>query len=131
MKLATRKSNRAQGMVEFAIILPVLLLMLMLIFDVGRSIYTYSVIHNAAREAARYGIVHPTDQTGATQTALQLTSGLDQTGISVTFPTPAAGTFEVEVGYTFSAVTPFLGQLMGNPGNSIDLVGHSIMYIEN
>lgn len=119
-------------MVEFAIILPVLLLMLMLIFDVGRSIYTYSVIHNAAREAARYGIVHPTDQTGATQTALQLTSGLDQTGISVSYPAPATpGTFEVEVSYTFTAVTPLLGQLLGNPSNSIDLVGHSAMYIEN
>jgi Flp pilus assembly protein TadG len=131
MNLATKKGNRAQGMIEFAIILPVLLLMLMVIFDVGRSIYTYSVIHNAAREAARYGIIHPTDTTGATQTALHLTSGLDSTGIAVSFPTAVPGTFEVEVRYTFSAATPLLGQLLGNSTNQIELVGHSIMYIEN
>jgi Flp pilus assembly protein TadG len=105
--------------------------MLMVIFDVGRSIYTYSVIHNAAREAARYGIIHPTDTTGATQTALHLTSGLDSTGIAVSFPTAVPGTFEVEVRYTFSAATPLLGQLLGNSTNQIELVGHSIMYIEN
>jgi TadE-like protein len=140
MNLATRKSNRAQGMIEFAIILPVLLLMLMLIFDVGRSIYAYSVIHNAAREGARFGIIHPTDpcldppppmvETVVTKVR-HLASGLDNTSFTVTCPTAVPGTFEVEVRYTFSAATPLLGQLLGNSTNQIELVGHSIMYIEN
>jgi len=131
MKLATQKSNKAQGLAEFAIILPLLLLMLMLIFDVGRSIYAYSVIHNAAREGARYGIVHPLDFAGAEVEARRLTSGLDNGNISVSFPNLVVGAFEVEVRYTFEAATPLLGRLLGNTTNTIDLVGHSVMYVEN
>ena len=140
MNSPSKSHDRAQGLVEFAIILPILLLVLMLIFDVGRSIYAYSVIYNAAREGARYGIIHPTDpctdppppniETVVT-VARHLTSGLDSSSIIVTCPDLVSGAFEVEVRYTFSAATPFLGRLLGNTTNSIDLVGHSVMNVEN
>jgi Flp pilus assembly protein TadG len=47
-------SRRAQAIVEFAIVLPVLLMMLVGILEVGRLIFIYAAVNNASREAARY-----------------------------------------------------------------------------
>lgn len=59
MKTITRmkqpKRENAQGMVEFALILPVLLLIVLGLIETGRLIFIYSTVTNAAREAARYG----------------------------------------------------------------------------
>jgi len=53
-KLNTKKS-KAQAMVEFALALPVLLLLLYGILEAGRLIFMYSAIVNASRQAVRYG----------------------------------------------------------------------------
>ena len=50
-----KREKRAQAIVEFAIVLPILMLLLIGIFEVGRMIYFYSAVTNASREAARYG----------------------------------------------------------------------------
>ena len=47
--------KRAQAIVEFAIVLPILLMLLVGIFEVGRLIFMYAAVTNASREAARYG----------------------------------------------------------------------------
>ena len=46
--------RRAQALVEFAIALPVLLVMLVGIMEAGRMIITYAMVNNASRDAARY-----------------------------------------------------------------------------
>jgi Flp pilus assembly protein TadG len=46
---------RGQTMVEFAIVMPVLMMILVGIFEVGRMIYVYAAVTNASREAVRYG----------------------------------------------------------------------------
>jgi Flp pilus assembly protein TadG len=46
---------RAQAMVEFAIALPILLLLLVGILEAGRLVFIYSAVTNASREASRYG----------------------------------------------------------------------------
>jgi Flp pilus assembly protein TadG len=43
---------------EFAIVLPVFLAMLLAIVDVGRVVWANNSLANAAREAARFAIVH-------------------------------------------------------------------------
>ena len=60
--------TRGQSLVEIAILLPLLLLIFMLMLDLGRAVYYYSVIHNAAREGARYGVIHPDDDSAGIQT---------------------------------------------------------------
>jgi Flp pilus assembly protein TadG len=45
---------RAQAMVEFAIVLPLLLVLLIGILEVGRMVFIYAVVTNASREAARF-----------------------------------------------------------------------------
>jgi Flp pilus assembly protein TadG len=54
-----RKSSRGQALVEFALVLPVFLLMMMAVFDLGRMIYMYNGVAEAARELARVTSVHP------------------------------------------------------------------------
>jgi Flp pilus assembly protein TadG len=50
--------SRGQALVEFSLILPVFLLMLMGIVDVGRAIWAQNSLASAAREGARFAIVH-------------------------------------------------------------------------
>jgi hypothetical protein len=47
--------SRAQAMVEFAIALPVLLLLLYGILEAGRLLFLYSTVVTASRQAVRYG----------------------------------------------------------------------------
>lgn len=45
----------AQAMVEFALVLPILLLLIYGLLEVGRLLFIYSSVVSAARQAARYG----------------------------------------------------------------------------
>jgi hypothetical protein len=49
---------RGQSMVEFAAVLPIFIMLLVGIFDFGRVIWINDTLAAAAREAARYAIVH-------------------------------------------------------------------------
>jgi Flp pilus assembly protein TadG len=49
------KKNVAQAMVEFAIVLPILLLLLYGLLEVGRLLFMYTTVINAGRQAVRYG----------------------------------------------------------------------------
>ncbi len=53
-----RHKTRGQGLVEFALTLPVLLLILLITIDIGRLFYSYIAVHNAARIAANYAATH-------------------------------------------------------------------------
>ncbi len=55
-----KKSEVSQGAVEFALVLPVLLLILFGIMEMGHLVFIYVTVLNAAREAARYGSVSGT-----------------------------------------------------------------------
>jgi hypothetical protein len=49
------KRAKGQGLVEFGLILPALLLILLGIAEFGRLMITYSSVASASRDAARYG----------------------------------------------------------------------------
>ncbi len=50
-----RRDSKGQGMVEFAIVFPLLLMLLFGIFEFSRVMFAYSVAVSSSREAARYG----------------------------------------------------------------------------
>jgi Flp pilus assembly protein TadG len=54
LKKLSHKKNRAQALVEFAIALPVLLLLLYGIIEIGRFLFMYSTVVTASRSAVRY-----------------------------------------------------------------------------
>ncbi len=55
----SRRQSRGQALVEFSLVLVPFLFLLMGIADLGRGIYTYNGVAEAAREIARVTSVHP------------------------------------------------------------------------
>ena len=50
--------SAGQGLVEFALVLPIFILVLVALFDLGRAVFAYNTLTNAAREGARHAIVN-------------------------------------------------------------------------
>jgi hypothetical protein len=55
LNMLAPKKSRAQAMVEFAIVLPLLLLLIYGLLEAGRLLFMYSTIVTATRQAVRYG----------------------------------------------------------------------------
>lgn len=53
-----RRSDGGQSLVEFALILPLFLLLVTGLFDVARAVWQENTLAYAAREGTRYAIVH-------------------------------------------------------------------------
>jgi hypothetical protein len=139
--MRARRRASGQSLAEFALVLPVLLLLFMGILDFGRAVYAYNTLSNAAREGARVAIV---DQTvaggipaGAQRAADQATGlGIDpSTDVDVTYTAPdgsacpshAIGCVAtVEVRHQFRAITPIVGIVVG----PIDLESSTALVIE-
>src|SRR5438270_7262768 len=64
------RSQRSQAMTEFALIGPILLLIILLIIDFGRGIYYFVTIDNAANEGARVAVRSSAQPTGAGASSL-------------------------------------------------------------
>jgi len=52
------RPGRGQALVEFALIIPIFLVIMVGIFDLGRAVFAYNTLTNAAREGARIAIVN-------------------------------------------------------------------------
>jgi Flp pilus assembly protein TadG len=124
--------QEGQSLVEFTIGLLVMLLLIFGIIDLSRAVFARNALASAAREAARYAVVHPTaDAAEIAGVAKTLIAGLDPKAIYVGVSYPDTATVRVEVTYTFHAVTPLIGQLVdGGSGAGITLRGRSQMMVE-
>src|SRR4030067_1490620 len=59
-----RRQTQGQAMLEFALIFPLILLLILMFIELGRVVYYYSALNNAVREGARYAIVRPFPSSG-------------------------------------------------------------------
>jgi hypothetical protein len=77
IRLLRRPSDtpRGQALVEFALIIPIFVLVTIGIFEGGRAIYTYNALSNGVREALREAIVHQ-DQAAIEAEADRVLGGL-------------------------------------------------------
>lgn len=97
IKTIHRRDKEGQGMVEFALIFPILLLLVLGIFEFGRLIFIYSATATASREAVRYGsaagdvggIPHYQDCSGIRDAAKRVgvLLGLEDSDIVITYDT--------------------------------------------
>ena len=98
------------------ILLPVLLIILAGVLDLGRVYYASVALTDAASEGATYIAIHPDDQAEAIQRAQGATTGLitvDASMVSIEAPTIATGApITVSVGYTFTLLTPFMNVIV-------------------
>ena len=58
MRKFLHRREHGQALVEFALVLPILLLLLCGIIDFGWLYYNQITLNNAAREGARYAVIH-------------------------------------------------------------------------
>src|SRR5690242_1109390 len=81
-----RNRSRGQALMEFALVIPIFLLIVVALFDLGRAVFSYNTLTNAAREGARFAIVNQYQpyivQRAKSQTAIV---ELDDPSVSVTF----------------------------------------------
>ena len=131
----TRRKERGQAMLEFALVIIALVIVMLGIIDFGRLYFTYASVANSAREGARYGIIYPTRKTAAewpdpdniafrTRAKLTLLSGSAE--IQITYPdgcaTPGCRV-RVKVSTFFDSWTPLIPVFQ--------VRGESTMYIED
>jgi len=63
LRPADRERSIGQALVEFALVAPMLFVLILGTIEAGRFIFFYEVMNNATREGARYAIVHGADST--------------------------------------------------------------------
>lgn len=141
MSKRQQSGRRGQALVEFALILPIFILVVMGIFDLGRAVYGFNTVNNAAREGARLAIVDQTVtevQAEAVNHAVSL--GLTTSDVVVDFrssSTPQTANScsilqinciaNVRVNYVYQAATPIIGNLVGK----LSIYGESQFPIES
>jgi len=114
MTTAHRSTSRGQALVEFALILPLLMVVLMGILELGRAWNMKQVLTDAAREGARLAVVaDPSLSTSALMTtavnkhvdSMLARAGMDSTRDRVAFPdglkTGTGKTTSVRIAYPF------------------------------
>jgi Flp pilus assembly protein TadG len=58
-RLARRRSERGQGLIEFSLMAIFLVILLMGVLDLGRAYFTYLALKDAAQEGAYFGSAFP------------------------------------------------------------------------
>jgi Flp pilus assembly protein TadG len=133
------QSERGAELIEFAVVLPLLLLLIAGIVDFGMMFRTYEAVTNAAREGARVGVLPGYDvpDVQARVDAYLAASGLTGAHTTTVTDVPVAtgaGTFSarsVDLTYTYSfAVLGMAAPLFGGSFGSITLNAVSVMRTE-
>jgi Flp pilus assembly protein TadG len=117
-----RGDERGQSLVEIALALPLLLVTLLGLVDLGRAFVYTTAVTNAAREAAMYEVYDPSataaqvQQHACNETGLSDYNAPCASGITVTCtPCPSYGAdVTVEVKYRFSLISGYLTTLFGS-----------------
>jgi hypothetical protein len=134
MKTNLPSNHRGQSLVEMAMLLPAMLLLIVVTLDMGRGVYYYSVIYNAAREGARYGIIHPDDISGIRDAVANLAIGINLQPEDVdVIPDPPdknVNTIQINIEYPFELVTPIASLVTECKCDIILLRTSSTMQIE-
>jgi Flp pilus assembly protein TadG len=144
LRAGTRSRRQGQSLVEFAVVLPIFLLILAGILDFGLGLYSQMTIINASREGARLGVVQPigVSPVAAVEARVRaMSAGLDQSKLQVivtclrptgpsTFSSCSSPAWQsddavrVEVDYAYTMLWPLA------LGNSLDLTSTVQMRIE-
>jgi Flp pilus assembly protein TadG len=99
--------------------LPVLLIILMGLLDLGRLYYAYVAVTDAAGEGARYATVYPNDTNGIRARASEASSGLVQIDPNQVSVASSSQSIRVTVSYSVTMLTPLVNTIV--PGGVIPL----------
>ena len=116
------RNNRGNSVVEFALILPLILLLIFGITEFGRAWMTVNVMHSAVREGARLAAVTAPDVSAVTARVNAVCGAANVTTSSVTVTGPAPGDPEKKITVTATAdFTVIPGTILGSFQGTIPL----------
>jgi Flp pilus assembly protein TadG len=127
-----RSRERGQGLAEIGLVLPIIVLLLIAVFDMGRAVYAYNTITDAARQGARVAVVNqlypgdadaqcsesmpvedsnptgnPTWSARACAAASALALGVGPSQVAISYSPPSGVTLDCPAGPSPSASAPF------------------------
>ncbi len=131
MRYFRRSADGGQSLVEFALVVPILVLLILGTFDLGYVVFLNNQLDNAAREGARTGIILANSDSTicarVTATAPTLDLSCSQITISPS-PTRSYGQpITVTVNYNYQPLIPLVDHL--SPGG-FHLSSTSVMIVE-
>lgn len=113
--------QRGQALVEFAMVLPILLLLLILIFDIGFLTFQKNVLQASARDAAReLAVGSPPSTAEREATRVLRTARIDPSGVNWSV-TDQGGYITVQLTYSRPAMAPLLPLLVGGQASGRSL----------
>jgi Flp pilus assembly protein TadG len=119
-----RANHRQRGaaLVEAVLLMPLLLILLFGIVDVGRVVYTKITLHDAAQEGSVYGAYNPGN---ATQVQTRVVESMDSlslatSDVTITCPNPPGGVIRVTVQTDVSMFTPLFTGWTVTLSSSVD-----------
>ena len=134
---ARRKNGeKGQALVEFALLVPIFLLLLFAVVDFGMGFYSWITVTNAAREGARLGAVHAPLNVASSpcfgkasldqciedrvRDASDLTNEATKMTVTITNATGNPGqSVVVKVDYDYDLITPLAGLIDFMSGDTI------------
>jgi Flp pilus assembly protein TadG len=138
--------DRGATTIEFALVIPVLIIVLLAGFDFTRALLAYTTITNGSREGVRYAVLHPTATRSAIESQVERrtrplsTSALD---VVVQYSTDGGATFvdwpppesrpprgltvRVEVRYAWAAASTVTSGFLASMTQSPALTSTSFM----
>lgn len=126
----TSRKERGVGLVEFALVLPLLLVLTLGVIDVSRGFWVKNVAYQAAREGARHLVVRTVADSASVRARVQQvveSAGVSLSSLQITGAS-SGELMEVRVGVEFNWLYPGLFDWLGaGYTNPVTLVGVSKM----
>lgn len=118
---APADSPIGQSLLEFALVLPLLLLVIFGILDLGFAVYANNTVALSAREGARRGVIKSATDADVCNQVINTAQSLNlNCGANVRIsPSPNRVDFQpitVTVVYTYVPFSPIIGSYVGNSG---------------
>lgn len=110
------QKQKGQSLVEFALILPVLVIILGGVLDLGRVYFAYVAVTDAAAEGATYAAIHPGDTDEICARAQAASSGvveIEEGMVEVDYSALTSGSpITVTVNYSFTVTMPVINAMV-------------------
>jgi Flp pilus assembly protein TadG len=108
-----RLPDSGQSLVEFSLVLPIILLIMVGVVDLGRAYFAYMTVVNVAQEGARYGAANPNAKDIDTHAQNEAQgSGVNSAQLTVSHSFPngcvPGNTIQVDVTYNFQFITAYI-----------------------
>jgi Flp pilus assembly protein TadG len=107
-----KNDQKGQSLVEVALTLPLLLLILVGILDLGRAYFTFITLSDAAAEGAAYAAIHPALTQQVIDRAVDSSNDLvviDPSMVTVDYVDTTPGSpITVTVAYDYEIITPII-----------------------